>query len=160
MSIYRPYATRVLSSTVRRCKPSPRSIKSLEDLAELKSLDDVDPELVRRLINERTNQLNTENELAMIKQMQSAEKQHQQTSLSKFVRPAWIFLLMSSFFYLTGHYIWWRLEYDEREIELQKEVEQLSQELDAAIASNNASSTQPAAQEPKKSKKWFLSWLW
>ncbi|SCV03004.1 LAME_0H06942g1_1 [Lachancea meyersii CBS 8951] len=133
MLAVRTWGARALRVSPRRFKTYATNVQSLEDLAKLNSLDDVDPELVRRLINERTNQLNTQNELDMLKQMQTEEKQGQQMALKKFVRPMWIFLLMSSFFYLGGHYIWWKLEYDEREIELNKQVQDLRMELDEAI---------------------------
>ncbi|CAR23623.1 Ina17p [Lachancea thermotolerans CBS 6340] len=157
----RPCVPRLLSAVARCHKPYSTSIKSLEDLAKLKSLDDVDPDLVRKLINERTNELNSQAELAMLKQMQSQENQQQQQALKKFVRPMWIFLLMSSFFYLTGHYIWWKLEYDEREIELHKQVQALRQELDSAIAAKH-SGKEPALSGAgaKKPKRWYLAWLW
>ncbi|CUS23945.1 LAQU0S12e03576g1_1 [Lachancea quebecensis] len=157
----RPCVPRLLSAITRCYKPYSTSIKSLEDLAKLKSLDDVDPDLVRKLINERTDELNSQAELAMLKQMQSQENQQQQQALKKFVRPMWIFLLMSSFFYLTGHYIWWRLEYDEREIELHKQVQALREELDSTIAAKH-SEAEPALprEDLKKPKKWYLAWLW
>ncbi|SCU84784.1 LADA_0D03774g1_1 [Lachancea dasiensis] len=150
----------------RRYKSYKSDIESLEELAKLKSLDDVDPELVRRLINERTDQLNTQNELDMLKQIQSQEKQQQQMALQKFVRPMWIFLLMSSFVYLGGHWIWWKLEYDEREIELDKEVQALRKELDEAIEQRNSmpdavqNSTHLQQERSQKSRKWYLAWLW
>ncbi|KAM3162964.1 Inner membrane assembly complex subunit 17 [Lachancea thermotolerans] len=79
----RPCVPRLLSAVARCHKPYSTSIKSLEDLAKLKSLDDVDPDLVRKLINERTNELNSQAELAMLKQMQSQENQQQQQALKK-----------------------------------------------------------------------------
>ncbi|SCU87927.1 LAFA_0E09670g1_1 [Lachancea sp. 'fantastica'] len=143
------------------------NVKSLEDLAKLDSLDNVDPELVRRLINERTNQLNTQNELEMLKQIQSDEKQQQQVALKKFVRPMWIFLLLSSFFYLGGHYVWWKLEYDEREIELHKQVEALRQELDETIKQKqnpkpvgNSLSSASSHKNSDGNRKWYYGWLW
>ncbi|CEP61874.1 Ina17p LALA0_S04e02652g [Lachancea lanzarotensis] len=145
------------------------NIKSLEDLARLGSLDNVDPELVRRLINERTNQLNTQNELDMLKQIQADEKQQQQVVLKKFVRPMWIVLLLSSFFYLGGHYIWWKLEYDEREIELHKQVQALQQELDeavkqrqnpVAVEESSSSSSVLSDNKSHNGRKWYYGWLW
>ncbi|SCU94755.1 LANO_0E07998g1_1 [Lachancea nothofagi CBS 11611] len=159
----RPWKCAVLRIAARRCKAYDTNVKSLEDLAKLKSLDDVDPELVRRLINERTDQLNTQGELDMLKQIQSEEKQQRQVTLKKFVRPMWIFLLMSSFFYLAGHYVWWRLEYDEREIELHKQVQALQQELDEVIANKDsmlASTSNDSAGGSKKLKKWYFAWFW
>lgn len=160
---------RSLSYSARHLRPQQRiEIKTLEDLAKLKSIDDVDPELIRQLINERTNELNIKNELDMLKQFQSEEKQHQEISLSKFVRPMWIFLLMSSFVYLTGHFVWWKLEYDEREIELDKEVQTLEAELSSLMAQkadeekNNKDLTgetvsSTTSQQPER--KWYRRWF-
>lgn len=114
-----------------------QNIRSLEDLTKLKSLEDVDPELIKKLINERTIELNAQNELEMLKNLSKQEKMSQEISLKRFVRPLWVFFLMSSTVYLILHYIWWRLEVVEKEKELQSYVKNLELELSQTLKSQN-----------------------
>lgn len=104
-------------------------IRSLEDLAKLKSLDDVDPKLIKKLINERTSELNIQNELELLKTIGQEEKRTQDLLIKRFIRPLWVFLLMSSSFYLLCHYLWWKLEYDGKEEQLKKETHELEYKL-------------------------------
>lgn len=145
---------RLLSSNARP------EIRTLEDLAKLKSLDDIDPRLISQLINEKTNELNTKNELEMLKYLQAEERKTQEVSLKKFVRPGWIFLLMASFVYLSLHYIWWKLEYDARELELQEEVKKLENELNDLIEKNEADEKNGKFESSSavSRKSWYKFW--
>lgn len=134
-------------------------IKSLEDLSKLKSLDDVDPELIRKLINERTVELNAQNELEMLKNLSKQEKMSQEVSLKRFVRPLWVFFLMSSTVYLLLHYIWWNLEVVEREKELQACIESLETELDQALKSQSQNSSSLQKDENNNSRPWYRRWF-
>ncbi|SCU91943.1 LAMI_0E08020g1_1 [Lachancea mirantina] len=134
-------------------------VKSLEDLAKLKSLDEVDPEMVKRLINERTNELNTQNELQMLKRMETEQDQRQNATLKKFVRPAWILLIMSSIVYLTGHLVWWKLEYEERELKLKRKVHELELNLnDLVTKKSGADKDHNGLNADAACRKWY--WLW
>lgn len=129
-------------------------INSLEDLTKLKSLEGVDPELIRKLINERTSELNVQNELDMLKRLSKEEQNSQEISLKRFVRPLWMFFLMSSTVYLILHYVWWRLEIVERAQELQNVVQSLEVELDQVMKSQQPS---PVIQEDtsKENRPWY-----
>lgn len=151
---------RSFTSVVRLRKSHQIQIKSLEDLAKLESLEDVDPELVKRLINERTNELNIQNELQMLKNLQSQEKQHQDVSLRKFVRPAWMFLLMSSLVYLSGHYLWCRLEHDEREEDLKRQVKAMENELFSLIEEKRKDSEIDTEDQNASTRSWYKRWFW
>lgn len=104
-------------------------IRSLEDLTKLKSLDNIDPEIIRKLIDERTSELNTANELDMLKKFSQEEKSIRDNSLKRFARPTWVVLLMSSTVYMLWQLAWWKLAYDEKEKELEAEVRELEEEL-------------------------------
>ncbi|CDO95180.1 unnamed protein product [Kluyveromyces dobzhanskii CBS 2104] len=132
-------------------------IKTLEDLAKLQSLDNVDPKLIGRLINEKTNELNTQNELQMLKQFQVEEQRTQETSLKKFVRPAWIFLLMGSIVYLSCHYAWWKLDLEEKEIEYNRQVLTLENEL-ASLKKAHGSSELSDKSPVGSGRKWYKFW--
>ncbi|CAR28912.1 hypothetical protein ZYGR_0U02710 [Zygosaccharomyces rouxii] len=136
-------------------------IKSLEDLTKLKSLEGVDPELIRKLINERTIELNVQNELEMLKNLNKQEKMSQEVSLKRFVRPLWVFFLMSSTVYLILHYVWWKLEVVEKEKELQSHVESLEMELDQTLKSQNqnVSSSQNNGNNKTNDKPWYRKWF-
>ncbi|EDO18610.1 hypothetical protein Kpol_1048p41 [Vanderwaltozyma polyspora DSM 70294] len=132
-------------------------IKTLEDLSKLKNLDDVDPELIRKLINERTSELNIQNEMEMLKHIQNEERKTQDIPIKRFIRPTWMFLLMSSTFYLLGHYIWWKLEYDEVEKELDRQVTALEEELHNLIEEHRVHGENEAIKN-KKHKHWYKFW--
>ena len=132
-------------------------IRTLEDLAKLQSLDNVDPKLISKLINDKTNELNIKNELQMLKQLQAEEQKTQETSLKKFVRPAWIFLLMGSIVYLSCHYVWWKLDYEEKELEYTHKVHQLESEL-AALNEAHNSSVSSDKNSKRSSRKWYKFW--
>ncbi|GAV55322.1 hypothetical protein ZYGR_0AS06460 [Zygosaccharomyces rouxii] len=136
-------------------------IRSLEDLTKLKSLEGVDPELIRKLINERTVELNVQNELEMLKNLNKQEKLSQEVSLKRFVRPLWVFFLMSSTVYLILHYIWWKLEVVEKEKELQSYVESLETELDQTLKSQNqnVSSLKNNGHNKTNEKPWYRRWF-
>lgn len=143
------------SNVVRRIDS--KEIQTLEDLTKLESLKDVDPELIKRLIDERTSELNTKNELEMLKKFDREEQLLRQSPLKKFTRPFWIFLIMSSTVYLVCHYVWWRLEYEEKEIVYAKRVDELEAELNALLVQTN---DEPGLGKKNPSNKsWFKRWF-
>ncbi|KAL2708439.1 Mitochondrial protein FMP14 [Kluyveromyces marxianus] len=134
-------------------------IKTLEDLAKLKSLDDVDPKLISKLINQKTNELNVKNELQMLKRLQQEEQKTQETPLKKFVRPAWIFLLMGSIVYLSGHYLWWKLDYEEKELEYIHQVKELESKLNSLREAHQSSVNNDLPSGNKQNaKRWYKFW--
>lgn len=138
-----------------------QNLEKLEDLTNLESLKDVDPELIKKLINERTSELNIRNELEMLKSLDQEDKSSRESPLKKFIRPLWVFLLMSSSVYLTGHYLWWRLEYSEKELELAQQVKSLEAKLNHILESKDDDS----ASSHKKGngseiRPWYVRWLW
>lgn len=156
--MFRPVVKRALGRRLLSAKSQPQ-IKTLEDLAKLKSLDDVDPKLISRLINQKTNELNTQNELQMLKDLQAAEMSSQEASLKKFVRPGWIFLLMASIVYLSCHYVWWKLEYEERETEFQKTVTFLERELDELKVMHESNLLiNSSSKSSSNEKRWYKFW--
>ncbi|CCH59281.1 hypothetical protein TBLA_0B04440 [Henningerozyma blattae CBS 6284] len=110
-------------------------VKTLEDLIKLETLDNVDPELIKKIINEKTDELNIQNELNLLKNLQKEEKQimTDNSPLKKFIRPGWIFLLIASATYLYLHSMWWKYEYTSKESELKEKVEYLEKELNELI---------------------------
>lgn len=110
-------------------------ITKLEHLNKIDNLEDIDPRLIKKLIDERTDLLNAENELKMLKQLDQEQRIIRRDTLKPFIRPTWILFLMSSTVYMGWQFYWWYCEYDRREDELQKEInnleEQLQQLLDA-----------------------------
>ncbi|KOG96214.1 Ina17p [Saccharomyces eubayanus] len=151
-----------LSQQQRATTTPQNKIKSLEDLVNLNSLDGVDPELIRSLINERTTELNIKNELDMLKKFCKEEKTVHESPMKKFVRPLWMFILMSSSVYLLLHLTWWKLERDERESELKQEVEALESQLNKLINQdkNHNSSKDDENTELSDAKPWFKKWFW
>ncbi|CAI4054390.1 hypothetical protein SUVZ_16G1880 [Saccharomyces uvarum] len=149
-----------LSQQQRATTTSPQNrIKSLEDLVNLNSLDGVDPELIRSLINERTTELNIKNELDMLKKFCNEEKTVHESPMKKFVRPLWMFILMGSSVYLLLHLTWWKLERDERESELKKEVEALESQLNKLIKQDESHKSDENT-ELSDAKPWFKKWFW
>ncbi|CAI4053265.1 hypothetical protein SKDZ_16G1740 [Saccharomyces kudriavzevii ZP591] len=152
------YHRSLLSQQQTSTPASPRKeIKSLEDLADLNSLDGVDTELIRNLINERTTELNIKNELNMLRKFSAEEELGHESPMKKFVRPLWMFILMGSSVYLLLHYTWWKLEYDERENELKKEVEILECQLNELISQdkNRDSGRSNDDSESGNAKPWY-----
>lgn len=134
------------------------NITRLEDLAKLKSLDNVNPELIRKLINERTNELNIDNELKMLNSLQREEKNAQEITFKKFVRPIWVFFIMSSIVYLSYHLLWWKLEYDELEMQFNNQIKKLESELNGLIESNKQKNQEEGISNVKYKKKWYKFW--
>lgn len=128
-------------------------INSLEDLASLDSLEGVDPELIRRLINEKTQELSTQDELKLLKDMQKEQERLNEVPLKRFTRPLWMFILMASTFYLGAHLVWWKLEYEEKEHEYKEKVKSLERSLDDIIASNPNVSSHGSNKKP-----WYKFW--
>ncbi|CCE89855.1 Ina17p TDEL_0A05230 [Torulaspora delbrueckii] len=135
-----------------------QEIRTLEDLSKLKSLNDVDPELIKKLINERTSELNTKNELDMLKGFEEEEKKLRQSPLKRFTRPLWIFLLMSSTVYLICHYVWWRLEYEEKEIAYSHRVGELEAELRDLLA-HKSEGEDTILRENTRNRPWYKRWF-
>lgn len=122
------------------CLKQQRQIKTLEDLNNIEDLNSVDPQLIRKLIDERTDSLNTEREMKLLKQYAEEQKLIRKTTLRPFVRPAWILFLMSSTVYMGWQLYWWYCEYDRKEEELKQEVELLEKELETASTNNDSKS--------------------
>ncbi|GCF01239.1 mitochondrial protein FMP14 [Zygosaccharomyces mellis] len=160
-SAFRIYQISPLTSYSPLKSSQHADIKSLEDLTKLKSLESVDPELIRKLINERTVELNVQNELEMLKNLNRQEKMSQEVSLKRFIRPLWVFFLMSSTVYLILHYIWWKLEVIEKEKELRSYVESLEMELDQTLESQNRSTVGSQSNGNNKihDKPWYRRWF-
>lgn len=134
-----------------------KEIQTLEDLTKLDSLKGVEPEFIKRLIDERTSELNTKNELEMLRKFDREEQLLRQSPLRRFTRPFWIFLIMSSTVYLACHYVWWRLEYEEKEIEYARRVEELEAELNALLAQTDEGDRQEEEKPPVRP--WFRRWF-
>lgn len=147
------FAARTISNDANR-----QDIRTLEDLTKLKSLEDVDPELIKRLIHERASELDTKNELEMLKGFEEEEKQLRQSPLKRFTRPLWIFLLMSSTVYLMCHYVWWRLEYEEKEREYSHQVQELETELNRQLAQNQLPNDQESSEKVNNAP-WYKRWF-
>lgn len=137
-----------------------KEIESLEDLAKLQSLNDVDPELIKRLINERTSELNTQKELEMLKSFNNEDQLSKGSPLKRFTRPLWIFLLMSSTVYLVGHYLWWRLEYEQSELEQIKRIQSLEDELQSVLKEQRESGNPQPAEMKQNRKPWYKRYFW
>ncbi|QLQ81532.1 hypothetical protein HG537_0F02930 [Torulaspora globosa] len=147
------YGMRLSFSTMNTVR---KEIQTLEDLTKLDSLKDIEPELIKRLIDERTSELNTKNELEMLKKFDKEEQLLRQSPLRRFTRPLWIFLIMSSTVYLVCHYVWWRLEYEEKEIDYARRVEELEVELKSLMAQTDGPSQE---KDQHGDKPWFRRWF-
>ncbi|QLL30864.1 hypothetical protein HG536_0A06790 [Torulaspora globosa] len=162
--LYRPVARRCsrllvsgFSTTSTVSYVNRKDIQTLEDLTKLDSLKGVEPELIKRLIDERTSELNTKNELEMLRKFDREEQLLRQSPLRRFTRPFWIFLVMSSTVYLACHYVWWRLEYEEKEIDYARRVEELETELNALLAQKDEEIGQE--REDSCARPWFRRWF-
>ncbi|CAI4036779.1 SMKI16G0795 [Saccharomyces mikatae IFO 1815] len=152
----------LLNNQQRYTSTSPRKeIKSLEDLVNLNSLDGVDTDLIRNLINERTTELNIKKELDMLKKFSQEEESGHDIPVKRFIRPLWMFVLMGSSVYLLLHFTWWKLEHDERENQLKNEVETLEDQLNELISQNKIShDAEKESTESVSTKRWYEKWFW
>lgn len=140
-------------SVIRLASSVPPKVKTLEDLANLDSLEGVDPELIKRLINEKTQEFNTQDELKLLKDMQKEQERLNEVPLKRFTRPLWMFILMASTFYLGAHLVWWKLEYEEREKEYKEKVKVLEKSLNDALSSNSTATSNDKSKSP-----WYKFW--
>lgn len=128
-------------------------ITKLEDLNKVENLEDIDPQLIKKLIDERTDSLNAENELKILKQLDQKQKLIRKNTLRPFIRPAWILFIMSSTVYMVWQFYWWHCEYDRKENELQKEINKLEAELQNLL--DNKSKV-----KKDKNKPWYKRYFW
>ncbi|CAL9738162.1 inner membrane assembly complex subunit 17 [Monosporozyma servazzii] len=132
---YRPVSRRFLSAG--NCSAGPLyqqyKITKLEDLNKIENIEDVDPQLLRKLIEERTDSLNSQNELKMLKELSTEQNMIRKNTLRPFIRPAWVLFLMSSTVYMGWQFYWWYSEYSRKEVELQREVGSLEAELNTLL---------------------------
>ncbi|CAD6646015.1 XXYS1_4_G0020850.mRNA.1.CDS.1 [Saccharomyces cerevisiae] len=157
------YHRRLLNQQRRAVSTSPKKeIKSLEDLANLDSLDGVDTELIRDLINEHTTKLNIKKELDMLKKFSQEEESGHEVPVKRFIRPLWMFILMGSSVYLLLHFSWWKLEHEERESQLKKEVEILEHQLNELIVQDKTHNIRrgKGSNESTHMKPWYRRWFW
>ncbi|QHS76635.1 Ina17p [Saccharomyces paradoxus] len=155
------YHNRLPNQQQRPTPTSPRKeIKSLEDLANLDSLEGVDTELIRDLINERTTELNIKKELDMLKKFSQEEESGHEIPLKRFIRPLWMFILMGSSVYLLLHFSWWKLEHEERENQLKKEVEILEGQLNELIGQDKTYNSVGGKYSTTHTKPWYRRWFW
>lgn len=139
----RALSHQTISPAILRCyssgvPPDYSNIKTLEDLAKLKSIDSVPPEIIRKLILEKTEQLNAENEIQLLKELRKEEEYRRSSTFaelkSKYTRPLWNFFLLSSSIYLCYHWIWLKLDYDELENDKKQELHKKEMEFNNVIA--------------------------
>ena len=142
-----------------------KDITSLEDLANLKSLDDVDPVLVQKLINEKTSELNLKNEIQRLRILQQERENStgsgRPVKLGDFKRAGIMFLLMSSSVYLCWQLLWWNLAYNDKEIEMLDTVNTLEKELREKIKDNkiiDEPNSQNNIQPSVNTKPWYSKW--
>ena len=152
--------TRLYSTTTTNTE-----INSLSDLVKLKSLDNVDPALVQKLINEKTTELNLQNEIKRLQMLQSQnEKKNtfaQPVTLSNFKRAGIMFALMSSSVYLCWQLLWWNLSYDSKEKDNLYQVAHLQDELHRLIELNQLevpSTSDVVGSESPKNRSWISKW--
>ena len=142
-----------------------QEITSLEDLAKLKSLDDVDPVLVHKLINEKTSELNLKTEIQRLRTLQE-ERENSMNSgrpvkLGDFKRAGIMFILMSSSVYLCWQLLWWHLAYNDKEIEMLDTVNSLEKKLREEIKHNEIVSipkTHESIKTAENTKSWYSKW--
>lgn len=131
-TVLKPKSLRLIQFQ-RRWKTTDFShIKTIEDLSELPDLKDVPPTLITKILNEKTNELNIQNELQLLKNIQREERQllDEGNPLKRYFRAGWIFLFLASSVYLTMHSVWWRLAYIEREEKLEAETKLLEEKME------------------------------
>ncbi|SMN21194.1 similar to Saccharomyces cerevisiae YPL099C AIM43 Protein of unknown function [Maudiozyma saulgeensis] len=140
-------------------------ITSLDDLVKLESLDNVDPTLVQKLINEKTTELNLKNEIRRLKTIQE-QRENSVTSnrpvrLGDFKRAGIMFMLMCSSVYLCWQLLWWNLAYNSKEVEMLDTVTSLENELHERIEINKIAEnelTQESPSRPVQKKSWVSRW--
>ncbi|KAL6945034.1 hypothetical protein ACO0QE_002477 [Hanseniaspora vineae] len=156
----RPLSPQICSPFVLRCYSNGGSadyskIKTLDDLAKLKSIDDVPPEIIRKLILEKTEQLNAENEIQLLKELRKEEEYRRSSTFAelkaKYTRPLWNLFLMSSSIYLFYHWIWLKLDYEELENDKKQELQKKEEEFNNVIAAQLATKSDPHAKSNKES---------
>lgn len=94
----------------------------------------------------------------MLKGFEEEEKKLRQSPLKRFTRPLWIFLLMSSTVYLICHYVWWRLEYEEKEIAYSHRVGELEAELRDLLA-HKSEGEDTILRENTRNRPWYKRWF-
>ncbi|KAH3902233.1 uncharacterized protein SCODWIG_03829 [Saccharomycodes ludwigii] len=158
------YVNKLLIKTIRYKSSSSQPYpQNLEELAKMDNIDNIPPEVIRKLLIEKTEQLNLQNEVKMLKELTKQEEFSRNSNFStikaKYARPFWNFLLLSSFVYLFYHYLWLKLEYEEREKELHLEATNIENQLAQLIEDidKNADVSNDGANDSKKKSKRF--WL-
>lgn len=141
------------TTLVRSPEVDNSKIKTLEDLTRLETLEGVDPELIKRLINEKTQEFNTQDELKLLKSMQMEQDRLNEVPLKRFTRPLWIFILMASTFYLGAHLVWWKLAYEKKVVELKHKVDSLETTLKDVMKEKA-----PGPTPCNNKKSWYKFW--
>ncbi|AET40924.1 Ina17p Ecym_7071 [Eremothecium cymbalariae DBVPG len=137
------------------------SVKRLEDLANLKSLNEVDPGVIRQLIHQRTNELNVQQELEMVKHM-SKEESKSYSLPPKITKSLWILAFGASSAYMVIDWSRRAAEYDNKEKILQQRIEDLETLLnDLLEARKTSTDTSTSKSSPHQvQSKWYERWFW
>ncbi|CAB4255788.1 similar to Saccharomyces cerevisiae YPL099C AIM43 Protein of unknown function [Maudiozyma barnettii] len=140
-------------------------ITSLDDLVKLESLDNVDPILVQKLINEKTAELNLKNEIRRLKNIQEQRENsvisNRPVRVGDFKRAGIMFMLICSSVYLCWQLLWWNLAYNSKEIEMLDTVTSLENELRELIRTNKTKEkivTNNYDSQPVNKKPWYSNW--
>ncbi|ODQ57208.1 hypothetical protein WICANDRAFT_71151 [Wickerhamomyces anomalus NRRL Y-366-8] len=134
-------AKRGLLSCQKLSKNGPRALFST---SFPKSNNNEDLEKVKILIEQKMAELKR----AEQKRIEDEKK----PKLSDFTRPIVTTLIIGSITYLSLHWLWWHLEYKEREIVLKEEMKSKEDELAALLQGQDT----PKQTAGKKS--WFRFW--
>ncbi|AAS50962.2 ABR190Cp [Eremothecium gossypii ATCC 10895] len=139
-------------------RPSPQT---LEELARLKSLEDVDSSVIRKLINQRTEEVNAQNEAQMLKKLSAEGRDLQNVPGSRYARPLWLLLIGCASVYLVRDWLRMKAEYDARETTLETRVEGLEAELKYLLEPKpGVLEVEVVQTEVASSAPWYKRWLW
>ncbi|CCK67865.1 Ina17p KNAG_0A01760 [Huiozyma naganishii CBS 8797] len=107
-----------------------RTPRTLDELAHMDTLEGVDPQVVQRLILDRSREL-------------EGLQRGGRGPLRMYVRPAWVVFLMASSCYMAWQWVWWSREYERRELQLAGRVRELESILEETLSRSKHNDKQP-----------------
>ncbi|AGO10658.1 AaceriABR190Cp [[Ashbya] aceris (nom. inval.)] len=139
-------------------RPSPQT---LEELARLKSLEDVDATVIRKLINQRTEEVNAQNEIQMLRKLSQEGRDLQNVPGRRYAKPLWLLAIGCATVYLVQDWLKQKAEYDAQEAALESRVEGLEAELKHLLEAKPEIAEPEAAQTDAGSPApWYKRWFW
>lgn len=139
--------------------------QSFKELSKHSSLDEIDPKLIRKLINQRTDELNAHRNFQKLKRRSDELKVFQEVKFSKYSKRLWTVVFAGAIGVLITNFVNWKEEYKKRESELNAQVVRLDSELNGLLQASKDFVEKPSIryEKPKKEnqeKQWYEGWFW